>query len=134
MLCRYWRRYIYLWINYALYEELEINDIEKTREVYKTCLQIIPHKKFTFSKIWVMFALFEVRQLRLTEARKIMVRVCKSLSHSKSELLLLKMMISLFGMLIDGLTACLLFYETFIKFSITYLSHILQKDIHLVSV
>lgn len=70
---RYWRRYIYLWINYALYQELDIGDMEKTRDVYKVCLQVIPHKKFTFSKIWVMFAYFEVRQLRLSDARKIMV-------------------------------------------------------------
>ncbi|VDO41226.1 unnamed protein product, partial [Onchocerca flexuosa] len=69
---RYWRRYIYLWINYALYQELDVGDIEKTRDVYRVCLQVIPHKKFTFSKIWVMFAYFEVRQLRLSDARKIM--------------------------------------------------------------
>uniref|UniRef100_A0A915AQ20 Crooked neck-like protein 1 n=2 Tax=Parascaris univalens TaxID=6257 RepID=A0A915AQ20_PARUN len=69
---RYWRRYIYLWINYVLYEELEVEDIERTRAVYKTCMQIIPHKKFTFSKIWIMFAHFEVRQLQLRDARKIM--------------------------------------------------------------
>ncbi|VBB25931.1 unnamed protein product [Acanthocheilonema viteae] len=69
---RYWRRYIYLWINYALYQELDVGDVEKTRDVYKVCLQVIPHKKFTFSKIWVMFAYFEVRQLRLSDARKIM--------------------------------------------------------------
>lgn len=69
---RYWRRYIYLWVNYFLYEELEMNDIERTREIYKTCLQIIPHKQFTFAKIWIMFAHFEIRQLKLQDARKIM--------------------------------------------------------------
>ncbi|CAG9533855.1 unnamed protein product [Cercopithifilaria johnstoni] len=69
---RYWRRYIYLWINYALYEELDVGDMGKTRDIYRVCLQVIPHKKFTFSKIWVMFAYFEVRQLRLSDARKIM--------------------------------------------------------------
>ncbi|KAM3716772.1 Crooked neck-like protein [Dirofilaria immitis] len=45
---RYWRRYIYLWINYALYQELDVGDIDKTRDVYR------------------------VRQLRLSNARKIM--------------------------------------------------------------
>ena len=29
----YWRRYIYLWINYAVYEELDAQDIARTREV-----------------------------------------------------------------------------------------------------
>ena len=34
----YWRRYIYLWINYALFEELEAKDKpERAREVYREC-------------------------------------------------------------------------------------------------
>uniref|UniRef100_A0A914WDT6 Crooked neck-like protein 1 n=2 Tax=Plectus sambesii TaxID=2011161 RepID=A0A914WDT6_9BILA len=69
---RLWRRYIYLWINYALYEELDAKDDEKTRDVYKACLDLIPHKKFTFAKIWLMFAHFELRQKNLTTARKIL--------------------------------------------------------------
>lgn len=28
---RYWRRYIYLWINYALFEELQAEDAQRTR-------------------------------------------------------------------------------------------------------
>uniref|UniRef100_A0A1I8NZM9 Pre-mRNA-splicing factor Syf1/CRNKL1-like C-terminal HAT-repeats domain-containing protein n=1 Tax=Stomoxys calcitrans TaxID=35570 RepID=A0A1I8NZM9_STOCA len=66
----YWRRYIYLWINYALYEELETEDVERTRQIYKTCLELIPHKKFTFSKIWLMYAHFEIRCKDLAKARK----------------------------------------------------------------
>ena len=49
---RYWRRYIYLWINYVLYEELTVKDAVQTRSVYQACLDIIPHKLFTFGKIW----------------------------------------------------------------------------------
>ncbi|XP_043472964.1 protein crooked neck [Leptopilina heterotoma] len=67
---QFWRRYIYLWINYALYEELETEDIERCRQVYSACLNLIPHKKFTFSKIWLMYAQFEIRQKNLTGARK----------------------------------------------------------------
>lgn len=67
---RYWRRYIYLWINYALYEELDARDAERTRAVYKACLGVIPHNHFTFAKIWVMLAHFEVRQSNFTGARK----------------------------------------------------------------
>eukprot|EP00298_Acanthocystis_sp_HF-20_P028611 c7397_g1_i1.p1 GENE.c7397_g1_i1~~c7397_g1_i1.p1 ORF type:complete len:670 (+),score=269.04 c7397_g1_i1:38-2047(+) len=67
-----WRRYIYLWINYALYEELETNDFERARAVYQECLKIIPHKIFSFKKIWIMFAQFEIRQHNLVEARKIL--------------------------------------------------------------
>ncbi|CAN0371248.1 unnamed protein product [Hapterophycus canaliculatus] len=28
---RFWRRYIYLWINYALFEELQAEDAQRTR-------------------------------------------------------------------------------------------------------
>lgn len=66
----YWRRYIYLWINYALYEEIEAQHEDRTRQVYKTCLEVIPHKVFTFSKIWLMYAQFEIRCKNLTTARK----------------------------------------------------------------
>lgn len=69
---RYWRRYIYLWINYALFEELEAHDPERTREVFRECLKLVPHKSFSFSKIWVMAANFEIRQKRLDAARKIL--------------------------------------------------------------
>ncbi|CAG9859202.1 unnamed protein product [Phyllotreta striolata] len=69
---QYWRRYIYLWINYALFEELEAKDYERTRQVYKACLEILPHKTFTFSKIWLLYAQFEVRQKCLKAARKIL--------------------------------------------------------------
>lgn len=70
---RFWRRYIWLWIYYAVYEEVNVQDAEKCRAVYTACLDVIPHKKFTFAKIWIMFAHFEIRQLELGTARKIMV-------------------------------------------------------------
>jgi hypothetical protein len=68
---RLWQRYIYLWINYALFEELEAEDGEKCREVYTQCLRIIPHGKFSFSKIWIMYANFELRQQNLDAARAV---------------------------------------------------------------
>ena len=67
---RFWRRYIYLWINYAVYEELEANDVERARQVYRTCLDIIPHKRFTFAKIWLLYAQFEIRQKDVQAARR----------------------------------------------------------------
>jgi crooked neck len=66
---RFWRRYIYLWINYAVFEEMEAQDIDHTRQVYKECIKVIPHKQFSFSKIWIMYANFEVRQKNLDAAR-----------------------------------------------------------------
>lgn len=69
---KYWKRYIYLWINYAIYEELTNKDVHATREVYQRCLKVIPHKLFTFGKIWLMAAHFEVRQHQLSAARKLL--------------------------------------------------------------
>jgi len=67
---RHWRRYIYLWIFYALWEEMDNKDIERARQIYQECLKLVPHKKFTFAKIWIMKAQFEVRQMQLQAARK----------------------------------------------------------------
>ncbi|KAK4593321.1 hypothetical protein RGQ29_017444 [Quercus rubra] len=69
---RYWQRYIYLWINYALYEELDAEDVERTRDVYRGCLKLIPHEKFSFAKLWLLAAQFEIRQLNLKAARQIL--------------------------------------------------------------
>ena len=67
---RFWRRYVYLWINYALYEELVAQDTDRTRQVYQACLKIIPHDCFTFAKIWLLYAKFEIRQKDVKAARK----------------------------------------------------------------
>lgn len=71
---RHWRRYIYLWIFYAIWEEMEARDIERARKIWDTCLYLIPHKTFTFAKIWLHKASFEVRQGQLTAARKMLGR------------------------------------------------------------
>jgi len=68
---RFWRRYIYLWINYALYEEIEADDPERCRAVYKEMINLVPHKSFSFAKCWVLYGKFEVRQKNLDAARKI---------------------------------------------------------------
>lgn len=44
--------------------------MERTRQVYKTCLELIPHKIFTFSKVWLLYAYFEIRCKNLMRARK----------------------------------------------------------------
>jgi crooked neck len=43
-----------------------------TPQVYRACLKIIPHESFTFAKIWLMAAHFEVRQKDLDAARKLL--------------------------------------------------------------
>lgn len=71
---RHWRRYIFLWIFYAIWEETEGRDIERARQIYATCLNLIPHKKFTFAKVWLLAAQFEIRQSCLSAARKLLGR------------------------------------------------------------
>ena len=61
----YWRRYIYLCFNYVLFEEIEAGDVEKTRQVYESCLKLIPHRNFPFFQMWFAYAHFEVRQKKL---------------------------------------------------------------------
>ena len=67
---RHWRRYIYLWVFYALWEEMDNRDPERARQIYTECLKLVPHRKFTFAKIWLLKAQHEVRQMQLTAARK----------------------------------------------------------------
>ncbi|KAK8050412.1 Pre-mRNA-splicing factor CLF1 [Apiospora phragmitis] len=54
--------------------EMEAKDIGRARQIYDLCLDLIPHKKFTFAKIWLMKAHFEIRQGELTVARKTLGR------------------------------------------------------------
>ncbi|KAF0973800.1 hypothetical protein FDP41_007187 [Naegleria fowleri] len=74
---RFWKRYIYIWINYALFEELTAKNITRTRQVYQGCLELLRSEEYSapninFSKIWIMFAHFEIRQRNIDDARKIL--------------------------------------------------------------
>uniref|UniRef100_A0A8C7Z3E2 Crooked neck pre-mRNA splicing factor 1 n=1 Tax=Oryzias sinensis TaxID=183150 RepID=A0A8C7Z3E2_9TELE len=89
---RHWRRYIYLWINYALYEELEV--------------------KFTFAKIWLLFAQFEIRQKNLQAARKIMGTAIGKCPKNK----LLKGYIEL-ELQLREFDRCRKLYEKYLEFS-----------------
>ncbi|KAK7020492.1 Pre-mRNA splicing factor [Favolaschia claudopus] len=69
---RHWRRYIFLWLDYALFEEIETKDYTRTRQIYQEAIKLVPHKQFTFAKLWLMFAKFEIRRLDITAARKLL--------------------------------------------------------------
>ncbi|PWN23017.1 TPR-like protein [Microstroma glucosiphilum] len=69
---RHWRRYIFLWLSYALFEEIDTKDYDRAREVYKAAIALVPHRSFTFAKLWLNFAHFEVRRLDLPAARKVL--------------------------------------------------------------
>jgi len=68
----YWLRYIYLWINYAIWEELEAEDADRASEVLAACISIIPHRVFSFSKVWVLAAKNHIRRRDLKSARIVM--------------------------------------------------------------
>ncbi|KAL3944700.1 MAG: hypothetical protein SGBAC_001215 [Bacillariaceae sp.] len=70
----HWRRYIYLWIYYATYEELSNQDTDRASQIYQTCLKVIPHKEFTFAKVWIFAAKVHVRRKDLTAARRLLGR------------------------------------------------------------
>lgn len=93
-----WRRYILLCIRYALWEEFEGRSTENARAVWKKCLESIPHKHFTFGKVWIYSAEFEIRNddtLGLMNARKLLGRSLGQTSHNKPKRNVLKFYISL---------------------------------------
>jgi crooked neck len=45
--------------------------MEKTKEIFERVLKLIPHKKFTFSKLWIMYAKFNLRCKDVDRSRKI---------------------------------------------------------------
>ncbi len=67
----HWKRYIFLWLNYAVFEELQAKDPLRAKQVYEKALQLLPHERFTFSKLWVLFAQYLLRQKDLDGARRI---------------------------------------------------------------
>uniref|UniRef100_A0A671W5M4 Crooked neck-like protein 1 n=1 Tax=Sparus aurata TaxID=8175 RepID=A0A671W5M4_SPAAU len=109
---RHWKRYIYLWINYALYEELEVKDPERTRQVYQASLDLIPHKKFTFAKMWLLYAQFEIRQKNLQGARRVMGTAIGKCPKNK----LLKGYIEL-ELQLREFDRCRKLYEKYLEFS-----------------
>ena len=71
-----------MWINYALFEELNCNDVTRACEVYVACLDIIPHTIFSFSKIWIYCAKAYIRADKLSESRKVLGKSIGILSKS----------------------------------------------------
>lgn len=67
-----WLPYMYLWLRYATWEEVHNGNIDGSRGVYKSALSAIPHKKFTFAKLWIKYAQFEIRNGTLKDARLIL--------------------------------------------------------------
>jgi crooked neck len=76
---RYWQRYIYLWVRYALWEELDAQDVERAREVYRACLGLIPHASFTFAKVGPPCMPASMQAFRLPATQRQGCSACASL-------------------------------------------------------
>ena len=80
-----WRRYIYIVIYYAIYEELMNRNRSRAIQIYTTCLnKIIPHSKFTFLKIWILLGQLYIRDHNIVATRKLFGRALGTiLQHAK---------------------------------------------------
>ncbi|CAI4046449.1 hypothetical protein N7582_003813 [Saccharomyces uvarum] len=87
-----WKRYIYLWIRYICYVELELEDLALVDKLFQRLIDdIIPHNHFTFSKIWIMYAKFLIRQENISKARKVLgkaIGLCPKAKTFKSYIVL----------------------------------------------
>ncbi len=50
----------------------DLQDYARARQIYQTAITLVPHKQFTFAKLWLLYSRFEVRRLDLPAARKIL--------------------------------------------------------------
>lgn len=62
---------MYIWFNYAIFEEEIAGDMARAEQVYERALKLVPHKKFTFGKLWIFYANFCLRCNDLAKARKV---------------------------------------------------------------
>lgn len=85
-----WKRYIYLWIRYALWEEFDQKNIDFSREALSQVLKVVPHKQFTSAKLWIHLAEFELRNsdTALVSARKALGRALGLAPKPKKKLFL----------------------------------------------
>jgi crooked neck len=58
-------------LNWAIFEEILATNITQSRKIYYDLIKIIPHRNFTFSRVWILAAFFEVRHGDIETARKI---------------------------------------------------------------
>eukprot|EP00173_Palmaria_palmata_P001881 Plantae.Rhodophyta-Palmaria_palmata.ctg2119.p1 GENE.Plantae.Rhodophyta-Palmaria_palmata.ctg2119~~Plantae.Rhodophyta-Palmaria_palmata.ctg2119.p1 ORF type:complete len:494 (-),score=121.72 Plantae.Rhodophyta-Palmaria_palmata.ctg2119:1332-2759(-) len=82
----YWRRYIYLWLGYAVWEELDAGDMERAAQVFQCCLATIPdrHRRFSFGKVWMLASKLEIRRYRPEAARQLLGNALGVLPHKDS--------------------------------------------------
>lgn len=69
-----WKRYMYLAISYSTYEELTMGNFARAKAAMENCSKVLPHKEYSFSKIWILLAKLCIRMDDLTAARSVFGR------------------------------------------------------------
>ncbi|EDO08038.1 tetratricopeptide repeat (TPR) domain containing protein [Babesia bovis T2Bo] len=64
---RLWRRYSYLWVGYAIFSELTLQQLDRAVAVYRKALQVLPKD---FAKFYILLAELYLRQGDLDSMRK----------------------------------------------------------------
>lgn len=70
----WWRRYVFLWIKLAWLQEFSLGAIDDARQTWKSSLELMAKEKFSFAKLWILYAEFELRNQNLDVSRKILGR------------------------------------------------------------
>ena len=84
---RYWRRYVYLWLGRAAFEEVDVGDVAAARAALRAALDAVPHAAFTFAKLWLAAADLEVRAKDLGAARRLLGEALgRCRRHAKAKL------------------------------------------------
>lgn len=107
---RFWRRYIYLYYSLAASLEIDFNDIDAAQNIYEKALKIVPHKAFSFSKLWIKLAHLHVRKKDLESARKVFGTALGKCPTEKIILAYIELELQL-----ANLDRCRILYEKFIE-------------------
>ena len=75
---KHWKRYVYLWLFYAQFEETVCQDMDRCRSVYETAVKLLDMKKVSFSKVSKAFAEFELRQMNLPGFRSVLLHAVET--------------------------------------------------------
>lgn len=69
-----WKRFVSIFILHAVFEETIMCDSARAAAVLEKCLKIVPHLKFSFSKLWIHLANIHIRTGQLQQTRAVMGR------------------------------------------------------------
>jgi crooked neck len=83
---KHWKRYIFIWLFYAQFEEAVAEDISRAREVYTTAVKVCELADVVFFKHFKNFAEFELRQLNVEGFRKCLLHALTVSRGSKKSI------------------------------------------------